>query len=89
MYDSIPVLWKNLTLANMHNILFNIDAAIAAVEGGNPWVDKMHLINLARFVDLKDVPKLRVCHQVAKHDPSVIIRTRIDMNHSDEEIDAG
>ena len=72
----------------------DIDAAIAAVEGGNPSVDKMHQINLVRFVDLKDVPKLRVCHQVAKHDPSVIIGARIALEHSDkesvaEELDCG
>jgi len=72
LYDTMSALWKNLTVAKMYNVLSNIDPAIATVEGGNPWVDKIHLINLARFVDLKDVPKLRVCYQGAKHDPSII-----------------
>jgi len=88
LYDAMPALWKNLTVANRHAVLSNIDEAIATAEGGNPWVDKMHLINMSRFVDLKNVPKLRICHQVAKHDPSVIIGARIALEHSDEESDA-
>jgi len=88
LYDAMPALWKNLTVFNRHNVLSSINTAIATAEGGNPWVDKMHLINMARFVDLKNVPKLRIYHQVAKHDPYVIIGARITLKHSDEESDA-
>ena len=48
----------------------------------------MHLITMARFIDLKDVPKLRVCYQVAKYDPTVIIVVWIALEHSDDESDA-
>ena len=85
LYDAMPALWKNLTVETRHSVLSNIDAAIATAEGSNPWVDKMHLLNMDRFVDLKHVPKLRICHQVAKYDPSVIVGTRVAVEHSDEE----
>jgi len=34
------------------------------------------------------VPKLRVCYQVANHDPTVVIGVKIALEHSDDEIDA-
>ena len=46
---------------------------LTAKEGIKMWTNKAHLLELAKFVPLKDVPHLRVCHQVAKEDPGVIV----------------
>ena len=51
----------------------------------NIWTDKELIVSLSKFVNLKNVPKLRVCHQVIKHDPSVIAGLRINVEISDDE----
>ena len=54
----------------------------------NPFIDKVHLVSLSKFIDLKHIPKLRVCHQVAKHESYVIIGTWITLEDSTNETNA-
>ena len=63
-----------------HDVIAIIDRFMEnSQDGCNIWTDKELIVSLTKFVNLKNVPKLRVCHQVAKHDPSVIVGLRIAM----------
>ena len=42
-------------------------------------------MSLSQFVELKNVPKLQVCHQVAKCDPAVITEQRFNLEESSDD----
>ena len=67
----MPAFWKHLTVETRHNVLAVINTTTS--NNPNPWCDKTFILKVAKYIDLHDVPKLRICHQVTKHDPSVII----------------
>ena len=71
MYDAMPAMWKNFTPETRNRILSIINTA--TLNEPNPWVNKSFLLRLSQFVKIDDVAKLRICHQVAKQDPSVIV----------------
>jgi len=85
MYDSIPALWKKLSIEHRQKVLSIINIAIS--NDLSPWTNKPFILKLSQFVDLQDVLKLQICHQGTKHDPSMIIGgcTIIEDNDSDEE----
>lgn len=47
IYDAMSALYKILNVASRHSVLARIDPCIATAEGGNCWIDKMHLVNLS------------------------------------------
>jgi len=81
MYDAMPALWKNLAVEERQDVLAIIDAAGET----NQWTNKELLLNLSRFVELKNVPKLCICHEVAKRDPSVIVGARVTTEDNDDD----
>ena len=50
--------------------------ALKQEVGEQMWLDKTHLLSLSELVPLEHVPKLRICQQVAKEHPDVIVGTR-------------
>ena len=85
LYNSMPAFWKNTTIRNLHKLLSIIKTATC--NESNSWIHKPFILSLAKFVEFSDVPKLRICHQVVKHDPSIIAGPclAIDDNESDNE----
>ena len=75
MYDVMLTLWKSLTVENRHNILSIINNSTS--NNSDPWINKSFLLKLAKYIHLDDVPKLRVSHQVAKYDLSIIVGTNL------------
>jgi len=84
IYDAMPAFWKKLTIEYRQKVLSIITTVIS--NDLNPWTNKSFILKLSQFVDLRDVPKLRIYHQT-KHDPSVIIGacTIIENKASDKE----
>ena len=86
LYDAMPALWKNLTIEERNSIIVTIDKAFSTLdEGDTPWNSKDFLLSLSQFVELKNVPKLQVCHQVAKRDPAVITEQRFNLEESSDD----
>ena len=75
-YDAIPGFWKQLTIEKRQQVIQRINRITAEEGVEQMWTNKTHLVQLAEFVQQKDVLKLCICHQVAKQDPSVIVGTR-------------
>jgi hypothetical protein len=57
-----------------------ISKMYAEKDTGNVWANKTHLLSLAKYVALSDVPKLRACHQAALRDPGVIVGGQNEMS---------
>ena len=64
---------------------------ISASPMGTSWTKEL-VAGPARYWPLRDIPKLRICHIVAKKHPEVIVgmqNTIVVDHHSDGEEDAG
>ena len=86
LYDTIPALWKNLIVEERHDVIAIIDRFTENSQNGcNISTDKELIVSLSKFVNLNNVSKLHVCHQVAKHNPSVTVGLRINIDNINDE----
>ena len=88
MYDAMPGFWKNLDIETRQKVLQRIDEMYKTAGNNDIWDSKTNLVRLAEMVPLKLIPALRICHQVAKTDPGVIVGSteRRSANKDDENV---
>ena len=85
MFDAMPGFWKNLDIETRQKLMQRISSMYEqAGSDDNVWQNKTNLLRLAELVPLKLIPALRVCHQVAKSNPDVIVGS-IDANKDNTE----
>ena len=53
-------------------------------QDGDMWSNKTKLLRLAEIVPLKTVPTLRICYQVDKSNPDVIVRCSSIVHNENE-----
>jgi len=76
LYDAMPAVWKGLSPDERRSIMRLIDGIYSSstVEGA-VWSQK-NVLDLAKYVPLNQVFKLRACYFAAKKDSSVITRVQ-------------
>lgn len=74
LYDAMPALWKHLSVTDRQSVIDIIDKVYSTARPGDRVWTKKNVLDLAKFVGLDEVFKLRACYIAAKKDPSVIER---------------
>ena len=88
IFDAMPGFWKSMQIEERQHVIQRINR-LKEEEGEQMWLNKTHLLSLSELVPLEHVPKLRICHQVVKEHPDVIVGTRratvlVDGDNSDD-----
>jgi len=75
LYDAMPAVWKNCSPDERRSIMRLIDGVYrsSSTVDGAIWTHK-NVLDLAKYVPLDQVFKLRACYFAAKKDSSVITR---------------
>ena len=73
-YDAMPAVWKRVTVERRRELLALIDL-FADDSNVLNWT-KENCLKLLPFCKLQDIPKLRICHKVAREKDSGVIDGR-------------
>jgi hypothetical protein len=75
LYDAMPAVWKKLSVEDRHSVIGIIKRVYEAAEEKNePLLWKTSDVKeLAKYVALDDIYKLRACYLTSKIDPGVIV----------------
>ncbi|GFH45620.1 hypothetical protein CTEN210_02094 [Chaetoceros tenuissimus] len=80
LYDAMPAVWKDLAIQERQKILKIIkDAYDTAPADAEVWT-KARVIQLAKYVPLSEIHKLRACYFAAEKDPSVVTREKEEIS---------
>ena len=72
--DAMPSFWKNLSTEIRERLMQRIEKLRGESREEDFWATKKNILSLTEIIPLGLIPSLRICYQVAKNNPDVIIR---------------
>ena len=73
-YDAMPAVWKRMSIEIRQEVLQLIDKFEKDADENNAMWSKENCYKMLKYCSLKEIPKLRICHMVAREkDPGVIV----------------
>ena len=71
--DAMPSFWKNLSTEIRERLMQRIEKLRGESREEDFWATKKNILSLTEIIPLGLIPSLRICYQVAKNNPDVII----------------
>ena len=77
--------WKNLKIEERQKLIQILNTMYSDTNNDDIWLVKTNALRLTEILLLKMVPTLRICHQVAKSHPEVIVGLNFSATQSENE----